>query len=254
MLNREQRQNTLCQEALARLVQALRDASADLSVRVIVLRGAGDRVFCPGYDLGQLPSTAQDWVTRVANGEIVSREADVMMLATEAIANHRCPVIAMIHGPALGSGLDLAVSCDMRLVDDRASFGVAAVKRAVMYHPQGIRRLVDLVGLGAAKEILLSGNAVDAHRAREIGLVNHVYPAQDLENATYALAEQMAANAPMVMSGSKLVFSRLMRERGACLEDDDDIGRLMADCFASRDFQEGMRAFQEKREPLYEGR
>lgn len=253
-LNRPDKSNALCLELLKQLIEVLNATNDDPSVRVIVLRGAGDKIFSAGYDLVQLPSTAREWSDRMAEGGQTLPEEDLLKVAVESIINHRCPAIAMIYGPVMGSSCDLIAGCDLRLAADTARFGIPAVKRGVLYHPEGIQRLIDLVGVAGAKETLLTGDLIDAQRAKEIGLVNQVVAAKDLEDATYSLASRMARNAPLAVTGSKVLISKLLKKRSLSQEDEKESKALMARCFGSYDFQEGMRAFAEKRAPKFEGR
>ena len=253
-LNCPEKGNALCAELLKQLIEAINATNDDPSVRVMVIRGAGEKIFSAGYDLAQLPSTSREWSDRVAKSQDTLPEEDLLKVAVENIINHRCPVIAMINGSTMGASCDLIAACDLRVAANTAKFGIPAVKRGVLYHPEGIQRLLDLVGVAATKEILLTGDLIDAKRAKEIGLVNQVVAAKDLERTTYHLASQIARNAPLAVAGSKTLISKLLKKPVISQEDDRESRALMVKCFGSYDFQEGILAFIERRAPKFEGR
>ncbi|NQT48621.1 MAG: enoyl-CoA hydratase/isomerase family protein [Chloroflexi bacterium] len=253
-LNRPERRNALCMELLQQLVEAINATNDDPSLRVIILRGAGDEAFSAGYDLAELPTTGREWSDRITTGEAILPQEDLLKVAVEKIINHRCPTIAMIYGPVMGGSCDLIAACDLRMAADTARFAIPAVKRGILYHAEGVQRLVALVGVAAAKEILLTGEFIDAQRAREIGLVNQVVAAENLHSATYSIASRLAMNAPLAVAGAKALISRLLKDMSPTEEDEKEINELMAKCFRSHDFQESLRAFTEKRAPKFEGR
>jgi enoyl-CoA hydratase len=164
------------------------------------------------------------------------------------------PVIAMIYGYAVGAGLELAVTCDLRLAADTARLGITPAKLGVVYSPAGIQKFLNVVGVPQTKELFYTGRLIDAQRAREIGLVDHVYPEAELATATYELAQEIAGNAPLSVSGVKATVSRLLRYQTLSPEDEAELGRLQAEAYRSEDLKEGQRAFMEKRKPRFIGR
>lgn len=253
-LNRPEKRNALSEELLQQLIRVMKTANDDPSVRVIILRGAGDKAFCAGYDIGQIPSDSREPQEEAIKDRGLTSGRNLLQAATESIVGHRCPVIAMIHGVAMGAGCDLAAACDLRLAADTARLGIPPVKLGVFYYPEGLQRIIDLVGPAAAKELFFTGDAIDAKRAGQIGLVNKVVAAKELESTTYDLAANIARNAPLSVSGLKVLISRLQKKPPLSQEDEELSKTLMARCLTSYDLQEGIRAFREKRPPKFEGR
>jgi enoyl-CoA hydratase len=162
------------------------------------------------------------------------------------------PTIAAVNGFALGGGCELALACDLRYASDRAKLGQPEVTIGIVPGWGGTQRLARTVGLGRAKELILTGRTVDADEALRIGLVNAVFPGEELLDRTLELAASLAAESPLVLAAAKELTNRsLQGELGAGL---DDEAERFARLFSSEDQSEGMRAFIEKREPEFKGR
>ena len=162
------------------------------------------------------------------------------------------PLIAMIRGYCLGGGLAVALNADLRIAADDARFGIPAARLSIGYPYAGIRKLIDLVGPAAAKEILFTGERFAAADALRIGLVNRVVPAAALEDEVRALATTIAGNAPLTIRAAKTIVAEALKDPDA--RDLDLCERLVAECMASEDYVEGRRAFLEKRKPVFKGR
>jgi enoyl-CoA hydratase/carnithine racemase len=160
----------------------------------------------------------------------------------------------MIYGYAVGAGLELAVTCDLRLAADSARLGITPAKLGVAYSPTGIQKFLNLVGIAHTKELFYTGRLFDAQRAKEMGLVDYVVPASELAATTYELAQEIAENAPLSVSGAKLTVSKLLSYQVLRPEDEAELRELQARAMRSEDLKEGQRAFMEKRKPKFVGR
>ena len=239
-INRPQKRNSLTRETFTRLDEALRSAGEDGQTRVIVLRGAGEKAFSAGYDISRL-STAEDFDDKDPLEDVI--------LSIEKCA---VPVIAMIYGYCIGAGCGLATACDLRVAADNARLGITAAKIGMVYPPGATIRLINLVGVAAAKELLYTGTLVDAGKAGEIGLVDRVAPADRLYKVTYDLAREIADNSPLSVRGNKRIISLLLEHRSNPQLRKEFLA-LRKQAAGSRDLEEGARAFSEKRKPVFTG-
>jgi enoyl-CoA hydratase/carnithine racemase len=242
------KRNALDFASLAALEGACVTAARD-GVRCLVFRGAGDRAFSSGFD-----------IEAIRGSEVGPQETDRPDLAVErameAVASVPCPTIAFLNGHAFGAGGELAVSCDLRVAREGVSIGMTPAKLGVVYPPPGLRRFLHLVGPAHAREIFFTGRPVPAERALEIGLVDRVLPAGEAEAAVFALAAEIAENAPLAVQGMKRVFRLLevSAERGLTDLERAEVADLRRRAFESDDVREGRAAFLEKRAPRFVGR
>jgi enoyl-CoA hydratase/carnithine racemase len=203
-LNRPERHNALTLAMWRQFAESVRALGENPACRVLIVRGAGERAFSAGADLNEIAEHRQTPEGAAAHHAVVED-------AFRALTTVEQPVIAMIHGYCIGGGCELAVACDLRVADDRALFSIPATKLGIVLGVDELRRLVSLVGLASAKEILVTGRRFDASGALRIGLVNHVVPAEDLEEAALALARQIAANVPSAVVGTKTLLDAIGR-------------------------------------------
>lgn len=200
-------------------------------VRVMVLTGAGERAFASGADISNLTGSAAELPPGLS------------LLSSLAM-----PTVAMIRGWCIGGGLMTALSTDLRIAAESSVFSIPAGRLGVGYPLAATKRLVDVIGLAHATEILLTAERIDAARAKEIGLVHRVVPDDQLEDATRELATSLATNAPLTAAASKISI-------GAAVGDFADADALQAikTCWTSDDYREGRAAFAEKRPPVFGG-
>ncbi|HTA65171.1 MAG TPA: enoyl-CoA hydratase-related protein, partial [Xanthomonadaceae bacterium] len=224
------------------LRDVFRVIAADPSVRAVVLRGAGEKAFVAGADIAELaalsPIQARDF----------SQHGQRMMRSIEMLGK---PVIAMLRGYALGGGMELAMSCHLRIAADNAKLGQPEINLGVLPGFGGTQRLLRLAGRGAVLEMCLTGAPIGAQRAYELGIVNRVVPAEQLEEATFALAAQLATSAPQALRGildAVLVGGECGIDAGLDYET-----QAFAVCTSTSDMREGTRAFLERRKPVFRG-
>jgi len=247
-INRPERRNSLNPEILLKLGDTLNALKEEGEVRVVVIRGVGEQAFSSGYDIGRI-GTGGGGVP-----EETGPRRNPLEYGMSSVLAYPYPVIAMIYGYAVGAGLELAVTCDLRLAADNAHLGITPAKLGVVYSPSGIQKFLNLVGIAHTKELFYTGRLIEAQRAREKGLVDYVFPAVELESATYELAREIAENAPLSISGAKSTVSKLLSYQTLCPEDEAELRELQARAMRSEDLREGQRAFMEKRKPNFVGR
>lgn len=242
-VNRPKALNALNPETIAELGQAVRDVAADPDARVLLLTGAGDKAFVAGADISRMVDMS------AVEGQHFSGEALRVFRALELLP---IPVIALVHGYALGGGCELALACDFILASEDAVFGQPEVNLGISAGFGGTQRLPRRVGPAMALELLLSGRFVKADEARAIGLANHVYPRDELLPKALELARLIAAKGPLAVRYTKQLVQRGqdMDLDGACIMESDVFGLLCS----TEDKREGMQAFLEKRPPHFRGR
>lgn len=241
-INRPAQRNAFNREMWGELARVMHSLQGDGEVRAVIITGAG-ATFAAGADLSQLAELKDDQ----------ERHAYVSLVegALESIINFPYPVIAMINGPAIGAGCELALVCDLLLCTEETVFAIPSAKLGIVLHYGLIQRLINLVGLSAAKEILLLGEPFSAGRAYDMGLVNRVVPASQLEDETYGMATTIAANAPLSVKGTKQAIAHWFSFQEG--EDHEEMEELEGCSFRSEDFLEGLSAFFEKRKPNWRG-
>jgi enoyl-CoA hydratase len=163
------------------------------------------------------------------------------------------PLLAMSHGFCIGGGVGIAITCDLRIAADDARFGIPAARLGLGYHYRGMEKLMGLIGPAYTKELFFTARTdFSAQDALRMGLVNQVVPKADLERFTRDYALMMSRNAPLTLRSAKASVEQLLRP--AADRDLAMLDRLITDCFNSQDYQEGVRAFSEKRRPQFQGR
>ena len=242
-VDRPERLNALNRATLTELDRAFAELDADPAIRVVVLRGAGDKAFVAGADITEIRAQSP------VEARAFSRQGQALM---SRIHDLETPVIAAVNGYALGGGLELALACHLRIAADTARLGLPEIKLGIMPGFGGSQRLARLIGPARALELMLSGDPVDANTALDLGIVNHVVSSEQLEGAVTERAEALAAAAPEAVRGILQAVRQGLDgplEAGLALET-----ARFAVCCATEDMQEGTGAFLEKRAPKFSGR
>lgn len=239
-IDRPERRNALNAEVCTQLLEHL---DADHDLRAVVITGAGDQAFSAGADLVVRAEDASE-----PGGGDTFRPAFERVLA--AIVDYPAPVLAAINGAAIGAGLQLAVACDVRIAVPTATFSIPAARLGVFLSPANVHRLAALVGQGAARDLLLTARTLDVDAAVAVGLVQR--RSYDALAASLELAAEIAQLAPLTVQGHKRALNIALG--GVDPAGEDEMRALEARAFGSRDLQEGLAAFTEKRTPRFEGR
>jgi enoyl-CoA hydratase/carnithine racemase len=218
-----------------------------LEARCVIITGEGG-TFSAGYDIGDLPDS-------VFADEAEKLVAHPFAAAIDAIEDYPYPTVAALNGHTIGGGLELALSCDLRIAAATIALGMPPAKLGLVYSHTGIRKFIDAIGAPRTRELFLVGRRIDARIAREWGLVNSLSEPDRLTDEVLELATEMAANAPLAQTGNKRVI-RAVLEAQAKLDPEleRELIELRRACFSSADFREGVRAFAEKRPPDWRGR
>ena len=243
ILNAPEKLNALSRGTWERLADVMAGLSAEDDLRCIVVRGAGDRAFAAGADISEFETERSDPESCKAYSRMVARTMNT-------VAECRHPTIALIKGACVGGGLEIACCCDLRICGDSSRFGIPVNRLGLVMAHAELTMLLALVGRAQTLEILLEGRVFGAAEAREKGLVNRVVPDADVEDEVYATARRIAAGAPLVARWHKRFARRLLDPR-PLTEKEVDEGVA---CFETEDYRIGIRAFLDKKTPLFKGR
>ena len=240
-VNRPEVRNALDTATVQEMTTAINELTANAAVGAIIVTGAGDRVFVSGADINAIRARGRD--------DGLSAINQTMLASLD-----RCPevTIAEVNGLAFGGGCELAAACDLRIAADHARFGQPEVSLGIIPGAGGTQRLPRLIGLGRAKHLILTGDAIDAKTALEWGLVTQVVPGAELMTAARALADRVLSRGPFAIRLAKMAVNASARvdlDSGLLIE-----SLAQALCFQSDDKHEGTTAFLEKRPPTFTGR
>ena len=245
-INRPAQRNAVTYAMWGRLTLLMAELERDSDVRVVILRGSGTQAFSAGADIAEFEEQRK-------NSTMARKYHGAVEEALEAIAHFPRPTIAMVAGYCVGGGLELATTTDLRIAADNARFGIPTAKLGIVVGYREMARLVRLVGPGGTMDILLTARLVEADEALRIGLISRLVPLAELESSTEKVATEIAGYAPLSHRWHKQMLETVLRDPG--LERlTPQVTKLTFACFDTEDFQEGRRAFVEKRKAVFRGR
>ena len=225
--------------------QAMAQYDADPEVRCVAFRGAGTEAFASGADISEFDEIR-------AQKSSVAEYDGLLDQVLHSIQDSRKPSVAMIYGFCMGGGLEVALACDLRYCGRSAQFGIPAAKLGLAYNVEGHKRLIETVGHARAREIMFLGRRYSAEEGLAMGLVNQVFHDAELESELGRIIDQLCENAPLSIANSKTIIEEYVKASGA--PDAANMKAAIERCAKSGDYQEGRRAFMEKRKPAFKGK
>ena len=243
MLDNQSKRNAMTLDMWRGISLILDDFETDNNVRVVVVSGRGGKAFCAGADISQFEENR-------SSEEAVVIYNDTVKLASDRLANCKKPTIAKIEGFCVGGGVGLALCCDIRIANDVSTYAVPAAKLGLGYRADGLKRLVDVVGPSFAKEIFYTARQFNPTEALEMGLINRVVPSSVIDAYVEEYTKTISGNAPLTIYAAKIVIDELTKPNGG---DEALATSVVDDCFNSEDYEEGRKAFMEKRKPQFKG-
>jgi enoyl-CoA hydratase/carnithine racemase len=243
--NNPARHNALSVDMWEAVPALLKQAEADDRVRLVVFSGAGEKAFVSGADITQFEDMR-------AAREAVARYEEMAEQALMGIYHCPKPTLASIRGYCIGGGVNVAISCDIRIASSDSVFSIPAARLGLGYRYSAMKNLVDLIGPGAAKDLFFTARRIDAAEAKSLGLVSRVSTADDLPKLLAEYTQALAENAPLTVRAGKAITAEIMKpspelDRELCQQ-------LIRGCFESADYAEGRKAFMEKRKPVFTGK
>ena len=244
IFNNPEKRNAMSMDMTTAMGDALEDYSRDPDIRVVILKGAGDKSFVSGADISEFKEKRSSKKAMELYNAASNR-------AAKALRECPKPTIAMIRGFCMGGGMGTAVACDLRIASDDSRFGVPAAKLGVGYRYERLKQLEALVGPSFTMEIFYTGRQFSAQEALAMGLINRMLPAAELEKYVLDYANTIAGNAPLTIAAVKKSVVEMGKDETK--RDIATCDKMVDACFASKDYAEGRDAFMEKRKPAFQG-
>jgi len=244
VFNQPAKKNAINDAMWRGIPEAMAKFDADREVRCVAFRGAGIEAFASGADISEFAKIR-------AERAAVAHYDDLLDRVLHSIQGSMKPSVAMIHGFCMGGGLEVALACDLRYCGRSAQFGIPAAKLGLAYSVEGHKRLLETIGHARAREIMFLGRRYPAEEGLAMGLVHRVLPDEDLEKYTADVLETLVQNAPLSIANSKTQIEEYVKASGGA-----DHARMQAAierCAKSADYEEGRRAFMDKRKPRFTG-
>lgn len=243
--NNPDRHNALSVDMWEAVPVLLAQAETDERVRLVVFSGAGEKAFVSGADISQFEDMR-------AAREAVARYELMAEQALMGIYNFSKPTLACIRGYCIGGGVNVAMSCDIRIASSDAVFSIPAARLGLGYRYSAMKNLVDLVGPGVAKDLFFTARRISAAEAKEVGLISRVSSPEQLPALLAEYTQALAANAPLTVRAGKAIVAEILKPSPEV--DFDKCRALIQGCFQSEDYAEGRKAFMEKRKPVFRGK
>ena len=243
--NNPERHNALSADMWEAVPPLLASAEKDERIRLVVFSGAGEKSFVSGADITQFEDMR-------AAKEAVARYEAMAEEALTGIYQFSKPTLARIRGYCIGGGVNVAMSCDIRIASHDSVFSIPAARLGLGYRYSALKNLVDLVGPAVAKDLFFTARRIDAQEAHAVGLITRICEVADLDSLQVEYQQALAANAPITVGAGKAIIAEILKPT-------PDINhelcrQLIRDCFESEDYAEGRRAFMEKRKPVFRGK
>ena len=242
--NAPEKRNAMSLDMWQGLGEILSKLQEEKSLRVLILKGAGDAAFVSGADISEFEDKRSSQRDRDAYEAAFDD-------ALDKLANFATPVVAMIRGYCIGGGLAIALNTDIRIATQQSKFGIPAAKLGLGYGFEAVKTLESIVGPSHAKDILFTARFLEAKEALSIGLINFMVGSELLEQTVIEYANKIVTNAPLTIRAVKKTVGEVVKDPGQ--KNPAHIERMVNDCFLSADYQEGRRAFMEKRKPKFTG-